>query len=64
MTPVHTNRDREAWPQFAEFSAIVFEFDAHQHPLDDLGEIAGGILRRDDAEPRTSGRRETKADTR
>ena len=25
MTPVHTNRDRETWPQLAEFSAIVFE---------------------------------------
>jgi len=69
VTPVHTNRDREAWPQFAEFSAIVFEFDAHLHPLDDLGEIAGRILRRDDAELRARGRREacnatTKTDTR
>ena len=52
------DRDRKAWPQFAEFSAIVFKFDAHRHTLNDLGEIAGRILRRDDAELRARGRRE------
>ena len=41
VTPVHTNRDREAWPQFAEFSAIVFEFDAHRHALFGAGQLGG-----------------------
>jgi hypothetical protein len=58
VPPVHINRNRKAWPQFAEFRAIVFKFDAHRHPLNDLGKIAGRILRRDDAELRTRCRRE------
>ena len=63
------NCDRQAWPQFAEFSAIGFKSDAHRHPLNDLGKIAGRILRGDDAELRTRCRRDacdaaTKTDAR
>src|SRR5258707_14950629 len=58
LPPVHMNRDRKAWPQFPEFSAIVFKFDAHRHPLNDLGKITGRILRRDNTELRTRCRRE------
>ena len=58
MPSVHVNCDRKAWPQFAEFSVTTFKFDAHRHPLNDLGKIAGRILRWDDAELRTRCRRE------
>ena len=57
MPAVHTNRDRQTGPQFAEFSVNTFKFDAHRHPLNDLGKIAGRILRRDHAELRTRRRR-------
>jgi hypothetical protein len=56
---VHVNCDRKAWPQFAEFSVNTFKFDAHRHPLNDLGKIAGRILRRDHTELRTRRRRNT-----
>src|ERR1700724_657998 len=52
------NRDRKAWPQFDKFSVSAVKLDAHRHALNDLGKIAGRILRRDDAELRTRCRRE------
>ena len=37
---------------------VAVERDAHRHALDDLGEVAGRVLRRDDAEHRAgAGRR-------
>ena len=41
---------RQSRPQLAQFGAIVVEHNAHGHTLHDLGEVAGCILRRDDAE--------------
>jgi hypothetical protein len=42
--------DRQSRPQLAQFGAVVVEHNAHGHTLHDLGEVAGCILRRDDAE--------------
>ena len=54
---VDADDDREAGPQAAEFGGIVIKLNAHRHPLNDFGEIAGRILRRNDAELRAGGRR-------
>jgi hypothetical protein len=52
--------DRQARPQLAQFGAIVVEHNARGHTLHDLGEIAGRVLRRDDAELGASCRRKAR----
>src|SRR5471032_1442920 len=43
---VHVDGYREAWHQHAFFRIRHINADAHRHPLHDLGEVAGGVLRR------------------
>jgi hypothetical protein len=52
--------DRQARPQLAQFGGVIFKHDAHGHTLHDLGEIAGRVLRRDDAELGASCRRKAR----
>ena len=59
---VYRYRRRQARSKLIELIAFVIEKDAHRDPLNDLGEIARGILRRNDAEHR-SGRRSDAYDT-
>src|SRR5579864_2947431 len=44
---------RQAWTQLSEARVAVIERNAHRHALNDLGEVAGGVFRRDHAEHRT-----------
>src|SRR5580700_11502552 len=55
---IDADRCRQTWAQLAEPRVAVIERDADRHALNDLGEIAGGVLRRDHAENRTGPRRE------
>src|ERR1700722_14762058 len=50
--------DGQAGPQSAERGIGRIQHDAHRHALDDFGEIAGGVLGRNDTEDRAGARRE------
>ena len=52
------DRDREAGPQPALGGDVGRHGDAHRDALHDLGEVAGGVLRRQQAELRARGRRD------
>jgi hypothetical protein len=53
---IDADRGRQARPQFAEARVSVIERDADRDALNDLGKVAGGVLRRDHAEDRPGAR--------
>ena len=53
---IHAGHDRQARPELAQLPSLAVQADANGNTLDDLGEIAGGILRRQKRELRASSR--------
>src|ERR1700753_3161395 len=49
---------RQAGADFDALQAVAVEQDLHRHALDDLGEVAGGVLRRQQRELRTGAGRQ------
>src|SRR6516164_6320668 len=47
---IHRRKRRESRPDHAQIRIVIIERDPHRDPLHDLGEIAGGVLRRNYAE--------------
>src|SRR5271163_1912881 len=55
---VDARRHRHAGPQIAGAGAVAVEHDLDGDPLHHLGEIAGGVVRRQQRESLAAGRRE------
>src|SRR3954452_21893831 len=55
---IDADRRRQTRTQLAEARIGVVERDPHRYALDDLGEVAGGVLRRDHGEDRARARRQ------
>src|SRR5215470_15631673 len=56
---VDADDDRHAGAQQSLFRDVGWHRDAHRQALDDLGEIAGRVVRRQQREDRAGGRRDT-----
>ena len=54
---IHRRRHRHAGPQQVLGILARLEHDLHRHALHDLDEVAGGVLRRQQAEARAGGAR-------
>ena len=54
------DHNRQTWSQSTEFSSIMLKLDADGHSLHNLGEVTGGVFRRDNAELRTRSRRKAR----
>src|SRR5579864_2183807 len=55
---IDADRRRQTWTQLSEARVAVIERNAHRHALNDLGEVARGVFRRDHTEYRTGARRQ------